>query len=310
MHCRPSAMHEPRLHSVPGDRKQWLRTCERYCTAGQPPPALFSSTTNRASLDLPWLDFAWFFPKRPHKLRTPPWAVLHPQLVAAGGRVAWAAKIELAMHTGNVGSTQRKVLSSVAKASPTEMLINELFIGDHAKITQRCVERGLHRTGGFQQHKCFMTFEDQCSYKYLLNSASIGYANKFKSLLLCGSVVLYVRDGMRHKEFYELGLLPGVHYVAVDRAQDVPAMVRWLRKNDEYARAVGQAGRARMTSLGAGGLADFIAELLTQYSRRQQARLEAPSRSDPLSRPFFSLLPAFFSLLQPPSASFRLLQPP
>ena len=73
-----------------------------------------------------------------------------------------------------------------------------------------------------------MTFEDQCSYKYLLNSASIGYANKFKyrlprllrplvssdlppdlrptsaistrcprSLLLCGSVVLYVRDGMR-----------------------------------------------------------------------------------------------------------------
>ena len=119
-------MHEPRLHSVPGDRKQWLRTCERYCTAGQPPPALFSSTTNRASLDLPWLDFAWFFPKRPHKLRTPPWAVLHPQLVAAGGRVAWAAKIELAMHTGNVGSTQRKVLSSVAKASPTEMLINEV----------------------------------------------------------------------------------------------------------------------------------------------------------------------------------------
>ena len=31
-----------------------------------------------------------------------------------------------------------------------------------------------------------MTFEEQCGYKYLLNSASIGYANKFKSLLLCG----------------------------------------------------------------------------------------------------------------------------
>jgi hypothetical protein len=25
------------------------------------------------------------------------------------------------------------------------------------------------------------------------------YANKFKSLLLCGSVVLYIREGMRHK---------------------------------------------------------------------------------------------------------------
>jgi hypothetical protein len=44
-----------------------------------------------------------------------------------------------------------------------------------------------------------MTFEEQCSYKYLLNSASIGYANKFKYLLLCGSVVIYVRDGMAHK---------------------------------------------------------------------------------------------------------------
>lgn len=35
--------------------------------------------------------------------------------------------------------------------------------------------------------------------RFLLNTASVGYANKFKSLLLCGSVVLYVRDGMRHK---------------------------------------------------------------------------------------------------------------
>ena len=123
-----------------------------------------------------------------------------------------------------------------------------------------------HTQGGFQQHKCFMPFRDQCGYKYLLNSASIGYAparsparspaackcslrrpllpqvrastlastliaidghrlpwianrlpidcqyiglpwiasfiryaNKFKSLLLCGSVVLYIREGMRHK---------------------------------------------------------------------------------------------------------------
>ena len=32
-----------------------------------------------------------------------------------------------------------------------------------------------------------MTFTEQCGYKYLLNSASIGYANKFKYLLLCGT---------------------------------------------------------------------------------------------------------------------------
>ena len=55
----------------------------------------------------------------------------------------------------------------------------------------------------------------QCSYKYLINSASIGYANKFKYLLLCGSVVLYVQEGMQHKEFYEYGLIPGKPLIGV-----------------------------------------------------------------------------------------------
>ena len=45
------------------------------------------------------------------------------------------------------------------------MLVNELFIGDHAKIRSTCAQLGLHRAGGYQQHKCFMTFEQQCGYK-------------------------------------------------------------------------------------------------------------------------------------------------
>ena len=224
---------------------------------------------NRATFDLPWLDFAWFFPRRPHKLRTPPWSKLHGSLVEAGGSVGWETKIELAMHTGNVGSPYRKKLAEVARNSPDEILVNELFIGDHGKIRQTCKDLGLHKRGGFQQHKCFMPFADQCGYKYLLNSASIGYANKFKSLLLCGSVVIYVREGMRHKEFYEYGLLSGVHYVSVDRAADVPAMVRWLRQNDDYARSVALAGRARMSRLDVGALTDFMAEAFTQYARLQ-----------------------------------------
>lgn len=69
----------------------------------------------------------------------------------------------------------------------------QLFIGDHKKIQQTCEELNLHRAGGYQKHKCYMTFEQQCKYKYLLNSASIGYANKLKYLLLCGSVVIYVQ---------------------------------------------------------------------------------------------------------------------
>ena len=86
----------------------------------------------------------------------------------------WEAKIELAMHTGNVGSPYRKVLARVAQEAAGEILVNELFIGDHGKIRQTCKELGIHDKGGFQQHKCFMRFEDQCRYKYLLNSARLG----------------------------------------------------------------------------------------------------------------------------------------
>ena len=272
---------EPRVPAQPGDRYSWARTCKRWPGSsgfgsasgdGRLPPAIFASTINRAVFDLPWLDFAWFFPTRPHKLRTPPWSKLHPSLLAAGGSVRWEDKIELAMHTGNVGSPYRKILSEQARRSPQEVLVNELFIGDHGKIRSTCAQLGLHRKGGFQQHKCYMTFAEQCGYKYLLNSASIGYANKFKSLLLCGSVVIYVREGMRHKEFYEYGLVSGVHYVSVDTAADVPAMVHWLKEHDDYARAVALAGRARMSTLDVSALTEFMAETLKAYASRQGFR--------------------------------------
>ena len=272
-----AANDEPRVPAIAGDRRSWTKSCRRWPGgAGAMPPAIFSSTVNRANMDLPWVDFAWFFPRKPHKLRTPPWSKLHGKLVKAGQGVLWEQKLELAMHTGNVGSGPRKRLAEVAKANPGEILVNELFIGDHAKIRETCRELGLHQKGGYQAHRCFMPFEDQCSYKYLLNSASIGYANKFKSLLLCGSVVLYVREGMHHREFYEYGLLSGVHYVAVDSAADVPAMVRWLRENDAYARAVARAGQARMSTLDVGALTDFLAEVFTQYAKRQTFPVRGP----------------------------------
>ena len=56
-------------------------------------------------------------------------------------------------------------LYAVAAKHPETMLVNELFIGDHGKIRQTCEQIGRHRTGGFQQHLCYMTFTEQCSYK-------------------------------------------------------------------------------------------------------------------------------------------------
>ena len=207
-------------------------------------------------------------------------------MYAESATVKWETKIELAMHTGNVGSPFRKRLAAVAEKNPETMFVNELFIGDHVKIKQTCREKGMERVGGYQKHQCYMTFTDQCSYKYLLNSASIGYANKFKYLLLCGSVVIYVGDGMTHKEFSEYGLRPGVHYVYAATAADVPATVRYLRKNDAYARAVAAAGRARVGSLSVEGVAHFFGELFTQYSSLQRFKVRPqPGQHSPTRAP-------------------------
>ena len=79
-----------------------------------------------------WPDFSFYMPRRPHKLRTPPWSKLHPQMLRESATVDWDAKIPLAVHTGNVGSPFRKRLAAQAAQSPDEMLVNELFIGDHS----------------------------------------------------------------------------------------------------------------------------------------------------------------------------------
>ena len=68
-----------------------------------------------------------------------------------------------------------------------------------------------------------------------------------------------------------------MHYVSVPDAKAVPAMVRWLRNHDSYARAVAMAGRARMATLTVDAVADFTAELLRQYAAKQ-VRYIIPSR--------------------------------
>ena len=67
---------------------------------------------------------------------------------------SWDDKIELAVHTGNVGSIYRKRLAAAAEKNPGEILVNELFIGDHGRITQTCRQIGKHDKGGYQKHQC------------------------------------------------------------------------------------------------------------------------------------------------------------
>ena len=89
-----AAVDEPRIKTLVTP-KYWSRLCTAYPGTARPkaagetrrpdadlPPPLFSSTISRHHLDLPWLDFSFFMPRKDHKLRTPPWKILHPQMLA------------------------------------------------------------------------------------------------------------------------------------------------------------------------------------------------------------------------------------
>ena len=44
---------------------------------------------------------------------------------------------------------------------------------DAGRINSTCATINRHRTGGFQQHLCYMTFTEQCSYKYPPSQISV-----------------------------------------------------------------------------------------------------------------------------------------
>ena len=133
-----AAVDEPRVKAKV-NQYEWSKLVSDYPgTPGAPapwergggaklPPPLFSSTVDRSHFDLAWPDFSFFMPRRPHKLRTPPWVRLHPQMLAESEELVWAEKIELAVHTGNVGSSHRKKLAATARANPKEMLVSCLL---------------------------------------------------------------------------------------------------------------------------------------------------------------------------------------
>ena len=78
------------------------------------------------------------------------------------------------------------------------------------------------------------------------------------------------------------GLLPGVHYVTVPSAADVPAMVQMLKRNDSYARAVAEAGRARLAALDTEAITGFVAMLLTEYAKRQAFKVRPGAGAAPI----------------------------
>jgi hypothetical protein len=115
-----AAVDEPRIR-IKVDRMEWPRTVRLYPGfpvaggGGGLPPPLFSSTIDSAHLDLAWPDFSFYMPRRPHKLRTPPWSRLQPQMLEQSAAISWADKIELAVSSVMIVALIRSIQGTWAR---------------------------------------------------------------------------------------------------------------------------------------------------------------------------------------------------
>jgi protein glucosyltransferase len=237
---------------------------------GQKPPPIFSPTVNTATTrDIPFPDFSFSPPghRGADKLTTSRWSVAHTRVMAAGVAIPFEKKLPFAAFTGNTQAEPRQRLALVAKSNPDVLFVNQVYKKSDTG-GKSCVDLGLADKGGLQEDKCALSFEEMCGYRYLVNVGSNGYANKLKSLFLCGSVLINVESSAPNKEFFEHQLLPGVHYVSVRDAADVPDVVRAMELDKPRAEAIARAGTKRMAAFTDEAVYEYVASVLTEYASR------------------------------------------
>lgn len=280
MGLRPHSEGDYPIVQIPKDGAHQQRLYGRGSNDMKPPP-VFSPTQSENTLDIPFPDFSFSPPgtKGEDRLNTNRWAASHVRVSAAGRAVPFEEKVPLAAFTGNTQAGPRQRLVEVAKKNPKFLFVNQVFKkAPEGQLS--CVKEGKADKGGFQENECALSFEEMCRYKYLVNVGSNGYANKLKYLFLCGSVVITVRDGMPNREFFERQLLPGLHYVAVKEAQDVPAAVERLEKNPRRAAAIAARGTRRMARFDMEAVTDYVAHLIREYATRLRYNVKRVKRSE------------------------------
>ncbi len=255
---------------------------ERMYGSGQHIPPMFSPTATSVHLDIPWPDFAFFPPRGrdgiPHPLKTPRWVEAQPALLAQAREIRWEDKLPLAVFTGNMMGALRQRMYKDAERHPELMFVNEVFI---KTSPPSCFEIGAPEPtkGGVLSKKCGLSFKELCRYKYLLNVGSNGYANKLRYLFLCGSVVIWVREGSLNHEFFERQFVPGVHYAPVDTVDEIPDAIRRMQADDAFARSLAEAGQARMAQMDLHEVTHYCYQMLKGYAKLQRFKPRRDPRS-------------------------------
>ena len=211
----------------------------------------------RSSLPLP--EFSW----AGWHTHTQPWCRLGPEVGLAGGRIPWSNRTDLALFSGGLDNgPMRKQLRLVAASDAAKGVIKVRNVAPRFFTTTAAAKAGKDPP---------QTMSSMCGYKYLISVAGYGYSNRLKSLLMCGSVVIHVRQPWN--EFFMPVLQDNKHIAIARTVQDIIPVVHRLRQNASLAKRIARQGRAMaLKELSMGRTLDYLFALLRGYSSIQRER--------------------------------------
>ena len=219
-------------------------------------PLLTNGHVERLS-SLPVPEFSWIG----WHTHTPPWCQLYAELSAAGAKVPWSNRTDLAHFSGGLDNgPYRKELRKLSQTPAAAGVLNVRNVAPRFFTTTAAAKEGRDPP---------QPMSAMCGYKYLISVAGYGYSNRLKSLLMCGSVVIHVAQPWN--EFFMPLLSDGRHLVVAKSVADIVPIVHMLRQNQSFAGKIALAGRRlAMRELAFGRTLAYFRALLSAYSSIQR----------------------------------------
>lgn len=229
---------------------------------GYPPGSKIPLLTNAHAgglSSLPVPEFSWVG----WHTHTPPWCQLFNEVAAAGAATRWHNRTDLAFFSGGLDNgPMRHQLRRLVATEAAQGVIKVRNVAPRFFTTTAAAKAGRDQS---------QPMSAMCGYKFLISVAGYGYSNRLKSLLLCGSVVVHVKQPWN--EFFFPMLRDGVHIAVASSVAEIIPTVKRLRANATLARQIGANGRRlALRQMSMDRTLDYMSELLKGYSSIQRQR--------------------------------------
>jgi len=135
-------------------------------------------------------------------------------------------------------SQERPWLQAATIKYPELMFVNDALPNPKVPMCGETMDlkEMSEKARGAWEGGCLFDMHDLCRFKHQLISAAGPYTGRLKYTMLCGSPVIVVRYRQGVSEFYESVMTPGVHYLLAESPEEVPGIIRELKRNESWAR--------------------------------------------------------------------------